>query len=175
MCAHSLSAVKIPYTLLRDYCGICGPHVAPEVISEHNIVICYIKRARGCKPPNPHIAHVCCLYTHTHQCTQMPFMSPNLNTPFQNSSSTTVTYQGNMVFKTTIYYKFKTHVWFNQWCQLACSYMATIWGQYCFQLYIYIYMIMTNSQDNEEHKIILSSKQLNCTQVMYTFSMDTQQ
>ena len=67
MCVHSLSAVKIPYTLLRDYCGICGQHMAPEVISEHNIAIRYIKRAapfQGVQAPHPPYSS-CVLLIHT--------------------------------------------------------------------------------------------------------------
>ena len=106
--------------------------MAPEAISEHNIVLHYVKtpfqRVQAPKPsysscvlmhthqwtqaPKPSYSscvlmhthqwtqapkpsYSSCVLMHTHQWTQMPFMSPNLNSPFQNSRPTTVSYQGN--------------------------------------------------------------------------------
>ena len=105
---------RYPYTCTPErLCGICGPQMAPEAISEHNIVLHYVKtpfqRVQAPKPsysscvlmhthqwtqaPKP--SYSSCVLMHTHQWTQMPFMSPNLNSPFQNSRPTTVSYQGN--------------------------------------------------------------------------------
>ena len=134
---YSFSAVKLSLYTPERLCGICGPQMTPEAISEHNIVIHYVVPFQGVQAPNPPYSS-CVLM---HQCTR-------LKSPFASIISSV---QPMMA----IFNKPTAGIHVLPICQLAChAHMATIWGQYAFSC-------MTTIQNNEEY--VWSTKQLNCS------------